>query len=115
GHDLPSASGVARRRRIFPLIRLLLAPWLRTESLCRNGYFIHLRALTFPAIARPCHPEILLEMFFTDCYNALFETDYNSGMSASQPAKTPRHASELTVEHTPPDEPSRRSAFPGGT
>ncbi|MFH1708032.1 MAG: hypothetical protein ABIF71_08945, partial [Planctomycetota bacterium] len=46
GHDLPSASGVARRRRIFPLIRLLLAPWLRTESLCRNGYFIHLRALS---------------------------------------------------------------------
>ncbi|MFH1707673.1 MAG: hypothetical protein ABIF71_07130 [Planctomycetota bacterium] len=28
------------------MIRLLLAPWLRTESLCRNGYFIHLRALT---------------------------------------------------------------------
>ncbi|MFH1707259.1 MAG: DUF1559 domain-containing protein [Planctomycetota bacterium] len=32
------------------MIRLLLAPWLRTESLCRNGYFIHLRALILPIL-----------------------------------------------------------------
>ena len=59
GHDLPSASSVARRRRIFSLIRLLLAPWLRTEALCRNVQPIPLRALNSGQISSMASSKVI--------------------------------------------------------